>query len=533
MKPRYPLLPLLTIFPVLASCGSSPAPTPPAESTLQISPDSKTKAPLSAQWAGSGCLSAMPADAYAVSVFSTCSTNPAEPSVLYDYLQADMRVCDPYGDLPAALPVNWVITDKMTFTTSCQWSGGNQIYNEYVVSQVDGKQSMIVCDFTRIPADWSWGAPNTFYCNGRGRYISKTGRQAAAVTAASLTGSNGMIESGTATPFARPGIEWATAGTLSIQSVPHTCALQKDGPYLRRQTIPTQSGTGVAPAYVFMNVTLPSISNIFIPRGKGGAAWIYLGAKSYKEVGVAIDAGLMFDAYANAFAVGGQYKVPGRSGPDAFNAKINGSPFRVQTGSNVTLEFYINAQNKPVLVLTSSLPFLLHNGNVTNPVLTEYSGPRTITLTIDTPADSDFRWNPTGSNGKTGQPMKAMVSMALNDLASVDALKSRDEKILQVQVNSFYPGVISGFKADGTPVVRKVAWPKAPSNSSPEYCLTPYVQASGDRDRSLRVDIKLPFAPATGGGGGGGGACPQLAPGRDTERVDNLKQMSRDAIAVC
>lgn len=317
-----------------------------------------------------------------------------------------------------------------------------------------------------------------------------------------------MTEPGTGITFARPNLDSPPLSTASIKtlSTPLGCVMDATGPYFRRQTIPALSGSTVAPAYVTMSVQLPALSQIFLNKSANSpAGWIYLGGSSINPNNTTqwIDAGLFFDTQTNSFGIAGQTKLPGAAKATPFNVRINNVPARITAGSKVQIEFYVNAQNQPTLRVTSDTKFKLLSGSPGKWTWSDYNGAQTLIYNISAPASAGWTWNPSTSSNGYGQPLKAMVSLAFNDLGSTANLSQRADKFNGIAIESLYPGIITGFSADGSPIVKKAAWPK--TSVANAICKTQYVTTNGDFSSSGSVDINLPLSNPTDGGGGGGG----------------------------
>jgi len=334
---------------LLASCNQSLQ----SQSLSKDQPSSTKNSSLHRLSAGTACLSDIPADQYPTSIFSGCSAR-SEPTAYYDNLAAGNSYCNPYADMMNGLPVDWIIKDHTISSAQCQWSSGNQSYYLEQVDTVASKTRMTMCSSSRLPFGWVLtGEQDTSSCHGQGLYIKNTGTLGS-ITAVPLTlvSGNEYFESASGAYITLPStssVSSSSSATLSSQALPHSCALGTDGPLFRRQTLPALTTAGQAPAYVYMNVTLPALNDIAISR-RAVSGWIYLGGRPYSNNIGAIDMGLFFDPTNNMFGIGGASVRPDSTQPNG--KKRDPETFRYQ--GNV-LRIYRVATLRWSFILTSKI----------------------------------------------------------------------------------------------------------------------------------------------------------------------------------
>lgn len=256
---------------------------------------------------------------------------------------------------------------------------------------------------------------------------------------------------------------------MSPQSYMHVCTLGPDGPYRRKQSDPA---VAVNAAFIKGIVTLPDQSSFTYPSdlSNNPTPHMYLGGRANAIGGMAMDAGLAFDKTTNTWAVILAWNDGTRHDE---STRVNGQPLRIAPNQDVVMKFFVDANQQPVLTVTASHWY----------TYSSYPSTKTESFTSTTfvfrasQTLSGWSNSPGTATSGYGQPLKAMTSLALNNVASVSDLATRTDSYRNLVYKQYVLGKITGYNSANDPAVSTIStWYNAGDTNGD--CKTNYIFAS-------------------------------------------------------
>lgn len=287
-----------------------------------------------------------------------------------------------------------------------------------------------------------------------------------------VTGNTILDESGLElVSFADPDLYMRP--NIQTTSLMHSCGLAKDGPYHRRQSAPS---VAVGAAFIKMIVQVPGPTSFNISNTTyNPTPHMYLGGRANASGGMSMDGGLAYDK-------GTQTWLPILAWNDGTRhdeiARVNGQALRIAPNQEVVMKFFVDKNQQPVLTITVSRYYLYSvddNGLIIS-TKTEYNTQKTFVFRSSKNL-SGWSNNPASPSNGTGQPLKAMATLAFNDAPSVESLVSRTDSYKNFAIKQYVLGKITSYNSDNDPVVEVISNWYNPGDERGD-CKTQYTYAS-------------------------------------------------------